>query len=163
MKTCGKLLLSIFIVLLFANISFPQQHNIILHQPKRFIAEWLIKPIVPIGFKEIHRIEATITNHAHQKIPDVFILMTDSITNQIAWFSKRGQYWQMTIIESIPSKTFSEYGFDIHQNKLFIKKMKKTGRKLLLFGMEDTEAFSFYEWDNENQIFITHSFLNRSN
>lgn len=74
--------------------------------------------------------------------------MTDSKTDQIVWFKMRGKYWNMTVIESIPTQRHTEYGIDIRQAKLTVH------GKRLLYGKEGTEAISYYEWDNKNQVFI---------
>lgn len=135
-----------FIVCIYTTVAVAEEKNMDgLPAPVRFVAQWLLNPTVPTGFEEIHRIEAKITD---RKTSDIFILMTDSRTDQIVWFKKRGKYWNMTVIESIPTKRHTEYGVDIRQAKLFVN------GKRLLYGLEGTAAISYYEWDSKKQIFI---------
>jgi hypothetical protein len=116
--------------------------------PVAKIQVWQARPVLPEGWQEIDRKKAPISNKSR---PDIFVLITDGKNDQIVWFESVGRYWKMSVIESWPSdKHKTYYGVPITKVRLFID------GKRLLYGLPESDAFSYYDWEPKERLFIRH-------
>lgn len=117
-------------------------------KPRRVLQAWQQDPVVPDGWDEIDRKQAKITNPKHD---DIFVLMTDGENDQIVWFEKTARYWKMSVIENMPTKDHKKYfNVDVKAGSIgiFIRGAR------ILFGLEGSEAFYYFEWDPKEKIFV---------
>lgn len=109
----------------------------------KVMQDWQLGPKLPEGWVEIDRKTAKITSKKHD---DVFVLMTDGKSDLIIWYEKVGQYWKMSVIESVPSENHIRYGVDVKYMVLRIDGDR------ILYG--ETEAISYFKWDAKAKLFI---------
>lgn len=114
-------------------------------KPIKAVQEWQREPKVPQGWLEVDRKKAKITN---QENYDFFVLMTDGKNDLIVWFEKARNYWKMSVIESVSSEKHIEYGLDIKKAILTVE------GNSILYGLEGTQAVSYFEWNQKEKLFI---------